>query len=170
MNIDYHEFPVRNILAHIQHYDAKKYWKRREYVVKPGGNKLLKLLNLLYVKKCDAFNKASMGTDWNYGAVFETPPRLPHGLNGIVVSPDVHIGKNCIIFHQVTIGNDYRSLENAPTIGDNVVIYPGAKIVGKVHIGSNCEIGANAVITHDIPDNAVVVCGKVRTITIKENV
>lgn len=170
MNIDYHKFPVRNVLAHIQHYDAKKYWKRREYVVKPGGNKLLKLFYLLYVKECDAFNKASMGTDWNHGAVFETPPRLPHGLNGIIVSPDAHIGKDCIIFHQVTIGNDYRKLENVPTVGNNVIIYPGAKIVGRVHIGNNCEIGANAVITQDIPDNAVVVCEEVRTIRIKENI
>jgi len=51
-----------------------------------------------------------------------------------------------------------------------VIIYPGAKIVGKVHIGNNCEIGANIVVTHDIPDNAIVVCGEVRTIKIKENV
>lgn len=170
MNINYHKFPVKNILAHIQHYNAEKYWKRRNYVIKKKGNKLLKLFYLLYVKKCDAYNKASMGTDWNHGAIFETIPKFPHGLNGIIISPDAHIGKNCIIFHQVTIGNDYRSLENVPTIGDNVIIYPGAKIVGKVHIGNNCEIGANTVVTYDIPDNAIVVCGEVRIIKIKENI
>ena len=47
-----------------------------------GGLKLLKFFYLLYIKRCDAFNKASMGTDWNHGAVFETVPKLPHGLNG----------------------------------------------------------------------------------------
>ena len=164
MNIDYHRFPIRNILAVIQHYDAKKYWKRREYVVNGGGLKLLKLFYLLYIKRCDAFNKASMGTDLNHGAIFESIPKLPHGLNGIVISPDAHIGKNCTIFHQVTIGNDYRKLENVPTIGDNVVIYPGAKIVGKVHIGNNCEIGANAVVVKDVPDNCLVIAGTQRVI------
>jgi len=39
MNIDYHKFPVRNLLAHIQHYDAEKYWKRRAYVINMGGGK-----------------------------------------------------------------------------------------------------------------------------------
>ena len=105
-----------------------------------------------------------MGTDWNHGAVFETVPKLPHGLNGIIVSPDAHIGKNCTIFHQVTIGNDYRKLENVPTIGDNVTIFPGAKIVGKVHIGNNCKIGANAVVVKNVPDNSLVVVGEQRII------
>ena len=164
MNIDYHRFPIRNILAAVQHYDARKYWKRREYIVNGGGLKLLKLFYLLYIKRCDAFNKASMGTDLNHGAVFESTPKLPHGLNGFVISPDAHIGKNCTIFHQVTIGNDYRKLENVPTIGDNVVIYPGAKIVGKVHIGNNCEIGANTVVVKDVPDNCLVVAGEQRII------
>lgn len=164
MNINYHRFPIRNILAVIQHYDAKKYWKRREYVVNRGGSKLLKLFYLLYIKRCDAFNKASLGTDLNHGAVFESVPKFPHGLNGIIISPFAHIGKNCRIFHQVTIGDDYRKVENAPVIGDNVTIYPGAKIVGKIRIGNNCEIGANAVVVKDVPDNSLVVCAQTRLI------
>lgn len=164
MNTFYKRFPFKNVLTFIQHYNAEKYWKRRSYVINEGGCKLLKLWYLFYIKRCDAFNKASMGTDLNHGAVFETVPKLPHGLNGIIVSPDVHIGKNCTIFHQVTIGNDYRKLENVPTIGDNVTIYPGAKIVGKVKIGDNCEIGANAVVVKDVPDNCLVVVGEQRII------
>lgn len=105
-----------------------------------------------------------MGTDLNHGAVFETVPKLPHGLNGIIISPDAHIGKNCTIFHQVTIGNDYRKVENVPTIGDNVTIYPGAKIVGKVYVGDNCEIGANAVVTENIPSDTLVVVEQPRAI------
>ena len=45
--------------------------------------------------------------------------------------------------------------QQAPVIGDNVYIAPGAKIIGGVTIGNNVEIGANAVVTHDIPDNEV---------------
>ena len=164
MNINTRKFPAKNILALIQHYDPGKYWKRRQYVINPGGTKWIKFLYLLYIKRCDAFNKCSLGTDLNRGALFETVPKFPHGLNGIIISPDAHIGKNCIIFHQVTIGNDYRKLENVPTIGDNVTIYPGAKIVGKVHVGNNCEIGANAVVVHDVPDNSLVVSSEVRVI------
>lgn len=164
MNINYHKFPVRNILSSIQHYDAKKYWKRRAYVINKGGNRIIKLYYLTYIKRCDAFNKASMGTDINHGAEFGTVPKLPHGLNGIVISPDAHIGKNCTIFHQVTIGNDYIDVMNTPTIGDNVVIYPGAKIVGRVKIGDNAVIGANCVVVHDVPDNALVVLNKPRII------
>ena len=164
MNIDYHKFPVRNVMSWIQHYDAEKYWKRRDYVINRGGYKLIKLWYLLYIKRCDAFNKASMGTDLNHGAVFETVPKLPHGLNGIVISPDAHIGKNCTIFHQVTIGNDYRDVHNVPAIGDNVTIYPGAKKVGKVSVGDNCEIGANAVVAKDIPPNTLIVVEPARVI------
>ena len=105
-----------------------------------------------------------MGTDLNHGAVFESIPKLPHGLNGIIISPNVHIGKNCTIFHQVTIGNDYRDVNNIPIIGDNVTIYPGAKIVGKVIIGNNVEIGANTVVTKDVPSDTLVVTGSVRVI------
>lgn len=97
-----------------------------------------------------------MGTDLNHGAVFETVPRLPHGLNGIIISPDAYIGRNCTIFHQVTIGNDYHNVDHAPVIGDNVTIYPGAKIVGKVRIGNNVKIGANCVVVHDVPDSTRV--------------
>ena len=99
----------------------------------------------------------------NHGAQFGSIPKLPHGLNGIIISPDAVIGKNCTIFHQVTIGNDYRDVHNVPTIGDNVTIYPGAKIVGKLTIGNNVEIGANAVVTKDVPDNTLVVAAKTCT-------
>lgn len=165
MNVNVNKFPVKQLYCLIQHYDKEKYWKRRDYVIsRNGGVKWLKILYLLYIKRCDAFNKASFGTDLNHGAIFETIPKLPHGLNGIIISPDAHIGKNCTIFHQVTIGNDYRDLKNVPTIGDNVTIYPGAKIVGKVHIGNNCEIGANVVVVKDIPDNQLVVMERPRII------
>ena len=105
-----------------------------------------------------------MGIDLGQGAFFKTPPLLPHGLNGIIVSPQAHIGKDVRIFHQVTIGNDYRDINNVPTIGDNVTIYPGAKIIGKITIGDNCEIGANAVVIEDIPSNSLVITQKSRII------
>ena len=164
MNVDYNNRIISRILGHIQHYNRDLYWKRREYVTKRGGVLLLKYYYLFYIKKCDAFNNASMGTDLGAGATFAEIPELPHGLNGIIIAPGAKIGKHVTIFHQVTIGNDYKDINNTPEIGDNVMIFPGAKIVGKVKIGNNVKIGANAVVTKDVPDNTTVVASRVRTL------
>ena len=52
---------------------------------------------------------------------------------------------------------DYWTNKNKyPTIGNNVIIYAGAKIIGDVHVGDNAIIGANAVVTKDVPPNAIV--------------
>lgn len=77
---------------------------------------------------------------------------------GIVISSDAIIGKNCEISHDVTIGIHNRGrYRGVPEIGDNVYIGPGAKIFGKIVIGSNVAIGANSVINRDAPDSSVVV-------------
>jgi serine O-acetyltransferase len=77
---------------------------------------------------------------------------------GIIVSPEAIIGKNLTISQNVTIGESGQSEKaGCPIIGDNVYIAPGAKISGKMRIGDNAKIGANAVIYKDIPDNAIVV-------------
>ena len=77
---------------------------------------------------------------------------------GIVVNEACVIGKNCNISHGVTLGVSNRgNKQGCPTIGDNVYIGPGAKIIGAVRIGNHVAIGANAVVTHDIPDHGVAV-------------
>jgi len=75
--------------------------------------------------------------------------------SGIIINPDTIIGNNCTIFQCVTIG-DMRG-KGGGIIGDNVVIFAGAKLIGNIKIGNNVVIGANAVVVKDIPDNAVVV-------------
>ncbi|HCE42079.1 MAG TPA: serine acetyltransferase [Lentisphaeria bacterium] len=77
---------------------------------------------------------------------------------GIVVSGNSKIGKNCNISHGVTLGKSNRGKHPGfPSLGNYVYIGPGAKIVGGIKIGNNVAIGANCVVTKDIPDNAVVV-------------
>ena len=83
---------------------------------------------------------------------------------GIFVSAEAKIGKNVNISQDVTIGvagkGDNRGY---PIIGDNVYIAPGAKIFGKIKIGNDVKIGANAVVYKDIPDGATVVSlGEIR--------
>lgn len=90
----------------------------------------------------------------------ESEPIFPHGIFSIFISNGAKIGKNCIIFQQVTIGSNNlqdSKGKGAPCIGDNVLIGAGAKIIGNVKVGNNCRIGANAVVAKDIPDNTVVV-------------
>ena len=86
---------------------------------------------------------------------------FPHPI-GIVIANNATLGKNCIIYQNVTIGAKSYELAKMgkkyfPTIGDNVTIYAGACVIGGIKIGNNVVIGANAVVTKDIPDNSVVV-------------
>lgn len=77
---------------------------------------------------------------------------------GIVVNGASRIGKNCNLSHGVTLGQANRGRNaGSPILGDNIYIGPGAKIVGAVTIGNNVAIGANCVVTRDIPDNSVVI-------------
>jgi len=86
----------------------------------------------------------------------------------IVVNPNAIIGDNCNISHGVTIGQSNRGQRKGyPTIGNNVYIAPGAKIIGNIKIGNNVAIGANCVVTNDIPDDAVAVGIPARVISYK---
>ena len=66
-----------------------------------------------------------------------------------------HIGRNCSIISVVTIG--MRNKWEFPTIGDNVFIGAGARVLGGICVGNDASIGANAVVIHDVPDGATVV-------------
>ncbi len=84
---------------------------------------------------------------------------LPHPI-GIVIHDDAVIGDNVRLLQQVTIGrNRFSEIDKIkpPTIGNNVFIGAGAKLIGPIHIGDNCIIGANVVVTKDLPDNMTAV-------------
>lgn len=101
--------------------------------------------------------------EYKYGISISYQTKIASGLyighfGGIVVNQHAVIGKNCNISHQVTIGKANRGTRKGyPVVGDNVYIGPGAKVIGSVHIGNNVAIGANCVVTKDIPENGVVV-------------
>jgi serine O-acetyltransferase len=78
-----------------------------------------------------------------------------HG--GIVIHGCTVIGDDCMLRHGVTLGNARRDDPlGAPTIGNRVEIGAGAKILGRISIGDDVIIGANAVVTHDVPGGAIV--------------
>jgi serine O-acetyltransferase len=77
---------------------------------------------------------------------------------GITISGKTVIGSNCNIAQNVTIGiGGSGERKGVPVIGNDVRIAPGARLFGKITVGNNARIGANAVIYKDIPDNAVAV-------------
>lgn len=92
---------------------------------------------------------------------FAGRPRLPHGLHGIFISRYAHIGKECWIYQNVTIG---EANSKAPTIGNNVLIGAGACLIGDIHIGDGARIGAGAVVRQDVPANATVVSDECKMI------
>lgn len=143
--------------------DCKRVFKLREYLKKENGNIFLKAIKLREYKKICYRNNAFIPIKANLGdnIVF------PHGIMGICISSGATIGDNCTIFHQVTIGSNTlkdTKKNGSPTIGNNVYIGAGAKIIGNIKIGNNVRIGANCAITEDIPDNATVVLEKNRII------
>lgn len=94
----------------------------------------------------------------NYQALINEGTKFPHPV-GIVISRAATIGKNCVIFQNVTIGAKFApTLDKKyyPTIGDNCRICAGAVIIGPVKIGNNAVIGANSVVVKDVAENAIV--------------
>ncbi len=90
---------------------------------------------------------------------------------GITVSCEAAIGSNCTLSQDITLGaSGNADTYGAPVIGDNTYIAPGARLFGKITVGNNVKIGANAVIYKDVPDNAIVVlCPGFRIISLKGN-
>ena len=88
---------------------------------------------------------------------------LGHGGNGVVIHRGARIGARVLICHQVTIGGAGRS-RGVPTVGDDVYLGAGAKILGDLRVGDNCIVGANAVVTKSVPDGSVVAGNPARVI------
>ena len=82
---------------------------------------------------------------------------IDHG-DGVVIGETAKIGDDVLMYHQVTLGGTSLSKgKRHPTLGNNVLIGMGAKIIGAITVGDNAKIGANAVVTRDVPANATVV-------------
>ena len=81
---------------------------------------------------------------------------IDHGM-GVVIGETAVIGDNVTMYHGTTLGGTTLDpIKRHPTIGDNVMIGAGAKVLGNITIGKNSKIGANAVVKHSIPDGTIV--------------
>lgn len=129
-----------------------------------------------YMRKCTYLSKAPVYTRplfyianskynrlrFKYGFDIEYSTKIGAGLHishwgGIVINPKAVIGENCNISHQITVGMDSKEGEDSvPTVGDRVYIAPGSKVFGKISVGSDSCIGANSVVTRDVPSSVTV--------------
>ena len=82
---------------------------------------------------------------------------IDHGM-GVVIGETAEIGDNCTIYQGVTLGGTGKELgKRHPTLGNNVLVGAGAKVLGPFKIGDNSKIAANAVVLEEIPDNCTAV-------------
>jgi serine O-acetyltransferase len=97
------------------------------------------------------------GIEIHPGAMIGKAFFIDHGM-GVVIGETAEIGDNVTIYHGVTLGGTtWQKGKRHPTIGNNVVIGTGAKVLGPVRIGENTRIGANSVVISDIPPSSIVV-------------
>lgn len=109
----------------------------------------LPVLEMLFNKLNSALNGCVIGRGAEFGPGFV----LIHA-NGVVINGNVRGGTRVFIEHQVTIGAERRQ---SPSLGDDVFIGAGAKVIGAVVIEDGARIGANAVVVHDVPRHNTVV-------------
>lgn len=92
---------------------------------------------------------------------------FPRHKGFVRIGPNSHVGKNCTILPMVLLGKKIPDIDSDIYIGDNCYIGTGVTILGPVTIGNNVTIGAGAVVTKDVPDNAVVMGVPAKVVRIK---
>ena len=147
--------------------------KLRLILTYPGVKAVLfhKIANFFSVAKFDLiarivsqFSRFLTGIEIHPKAKIGKNLFIDHGM-GVVIGETSEIGDNVTIYHMVTLGgispsinsDDQRNIKRHPTLMDNVVVGSGAQILGPVVVGRNAKVGANAVVTKDVPENAVMV-------------
>ena len=101
---------------------------------------------------------------------------IDHGM-GVVIGETSEIGDNVTIYHMATLGgispsinsNDQRNIKRHPTIKDGVVIGSGAQVLGPITVGKFAKIGANAVVTKNVPEKAVMVGIPAKNVGVADN-
>jgi serine O-acetyltransferase len=103
------------------------------------------------------FARAFTGIEIHPGAVIGEGLLIDHGM-GVVIGETAIVGNNVTLYQGVTLGGTGKETgKRHPTIGNNIVVGAGAKILGNIEVGDNSYIGANAVVLHDVPPNSTVV-------------
>jgi len=164
---------MNDFLESIMHRDPAAKSKISIILTYPGVKAVFfhRIANFFSVAKLDLiariisqFSRFMTGIEIHPGAKIGKNLFIDHGM-GVVIGETSDIGDNVTIYHMATLGgiapsinsDNQRDVKRHPTLKDNVVVGSGAQILGPVVIGKNAKVGANAVVTKDVEENAVMV-------------
>lgn len=169
---------IRKTINFIMENDPACKSKLEVIVLYPGIHALMahKVSHYLYNKKMfftarliSQVSKFFTGIEIHPGAQINGALFIDHG-TGVVIGETAVIGDKVTIYHGVTLGGTGKETgRRHPTIGNNVVIGSGAKILGSINIGDNVKVGANTVVLKDVKNNSTIVGSKARVVKTKEN-
>jgi len=121
------------------------------------SNKLYRKKMMTAARAVSQFARFLTGIEIHPGATIGKRLFIDHG-TGVVIGETAVIGDNCIIYQGVTLGGTGKDKGiRHPTLGDNVIVGAGAKVLGPFKVGNNVKIAANAVVLNPIPDDSTAV-------------
>tara|TARA_B100001057_G_scaffold491913_1_gene583179 strand:+ start:357 stop:944 length:588 start_codon:yes stop_codon:yes gene_type:complete len=164
---------MNDFLESIMHRDPAAKSKISIILTYPGVKAVFfhRIANFFSVAKLDLiariisqFSRFMTGIEIHPGAKIGKNLFIDHGM-GVVIGETSDIGDNVTIYHMATLGgiapsinsDNQRDVKRHPTLKDNVVVGSGAQILGPVVVGKNAKVGANAVVTKDVGEDAVMV-------------
>ena len=164
---------MNDFLESIMHRDPAAKSKISIILTYPGVKAVFfhRIANFFSVAKLDLiariisqFSRFLTGIEIHPGAKIGKNLFIDHGM-GVVIGETSDIGDNVTIYHMATLGgispsinsDNQREVKRHPTLQDNVVVGSGAQVLGPITVGKNAKIGANAVVTKDVPENGVMV-------------
>lgn len=121
------------------------------------AHKLYKKKHFFLARLLSQISRFFTGIEIHPGATIGKGLFIDHGM-GVVIGETTEIGDDVLIYHGVTLGGTGKDTgKRHPTVGNNVVIGCGAKVLGPINIGNNVKIGANSVVLKDVPDDSTTV-------------
>lgn len=121
------------------------------------SHKLYKNNFIFLARLINTFSRFLTGIDIHPGAKLGDGLFIDHG-QGVVIGETAEVGKNVTLYQGVTLGGTGKETgKRHPTLGDNIVVASGAKVLGSFKVGSNSKIGAGSVVLCEVPENSVVV-------------
>jgi len=130
---------------------------------------LYKLRLFFLARMVSEIGRFLTGIEIHPGAIIGEGLFIDHG-HGIVIGETAEIGKDCVLFHRVTLGGTGKHAgKRHPTLGNNVLVGTNATLLGPITVGDNVKIGAEAVIImHDVPSNSTVVGAPGRVVRLND--
>jgi len=161
-----HESRLGGLLEAYQRRDPAARSKLEVFLLYPGVHAVLyhRVANwcfrhgLKFLARCvSQWSRFWTGIEIHPGATIGKRLVIDHGM-GIVIGETAEVGDDCLIYHGVTLGGTGKDQgKRHPTIGNNVMISSGAKVLGPFKVGDNARIASNAVVLREVPENATAV-------------